>query len=200
MAELWINKLVSAQKTCLVQDNKRKIHFTFSDGTELVEEYDIKSDELLVRKWKKKSTLGGVGKWEIEVGEQPSQFNLEIDGLAESTANPVFVRKDTKTNFQWRIRNLPYPLDNYKVTAKPDQGKVVISTVNKKYYKTFEIPDLARCGLPLEQEPLEIAHANSTLLISYKKPPAFLAVEKKLQQEFKKLKASKDGDVDCAPS
>ena len=44
---------------------------------------------------------------------------------------PVFVRKDTKAAFQWRIRNLPYPIETYNVTCDPEQN-VVIRTTNKK--------------------------------------------------------------------
>ncbi|KAK7010808.1 protein DPCD [Biomphalaria glabrata] len=200
MAEAWIKKLSSSQKTCIVQDNKRKVHFTFSDGAELIEEYDVNTDELLLRKWRKKGTLGNVGKWEIEVGEQSSSLNFEIDGLVESNANPVFIRKDTKSHFQWRIRNLPYPLENYKIVTKPQEGQIVLSTVNKKYFKMFGVPDLTRYGLPLQQDVIEMAHANNTLIISYKKPAAYVEFEKRLLQEIKRLKASKDGDVDCATS
>jgi len=39
-----------------------------------------------------------------------------------------------------------------------------------------------------------------TSYFQYKKPSAILDMEKTLQAEFSKLKASKDGDVDCTPS
>ncbi|GFO46260.1 protein dpcd-like [Plakobranchus ocellatus] len=200
MADLWLAKLQSAQKTCLIQDDRRKIHFTFADGTEMAEEYDVKTADLLVRKWRKKGTLGGVGRWEMEVGEQSLPVNLEAEGLMESNANPIFVRKDTKSHFQWRIRNLPYPINNYKVTAKPEERHIIISTVNKKYYKKFNIPDLDRCHLGIDQSSIEFAHANNTLIVSYKKPQEVLEMERKFLQEMKKMKASKDGDVDCTPS
>ncbi|RUS79427.1 hypothetical protein EGW08_012804 [Elysia chlorotica] len=200
MAELWLGKLQSAQKTCIIQDGRRKIHFTFPDGTEMAEEYDTKTGDLLVRKWRKKGTLGGAGRWEIEIGEQSTPINLEMEGLMESSANPIFVRKDTKTHFQWRVRNLPYPIDNYKVVAKPEERQIIISTLNKKYYKKFNIPDLERCQLGIDQSAIEFAHANNTLIVSYKKPSEVLNMENKFQQEVKKMKASKDGDVDCTPS
>ncbi|XP_005089488.1 protein DPCD isoform X2 [Aplysia californica] len=200
MADNWFQSLRSAQKTCLIQDGRRKIHFTFTDGSELAEEYDFKSDELIVRKWKRKGTLGGHGRWEMEVGEQHAPVNLDVEGLVESNVNPIFVRKDTKSHYQWRIRNLPYPIANYNVTVKQEDRQIVISTVNKKYYKKFGIPDLDRCSLPLEQAAVEVAHANNTLIISYKKPGTVLDFEKKMMMEIKKLKASKDGDVDCTPS
>ncbi|XP_053407479.1 protein DPCD-like isoform X2 [Mercenaria mercenaria] len=168
----WVDLLKKSQKTCMIQD---------------------------VRKWKKKSTLGGAGKWEFEVGEQLAPPMLEAQGLMESNTNPIFVRKDTVLSFQWRIRNLPYPLDVYNVTCDPDQN-IIIKTSNKKYYKKFRIPDMERCNLPLEQSKLSVAHANNTLIVSYKKPSTILEMEKTLQSEFSKLKANKDGDVDCTPS
>lgn len=39
-----------------------------------------------------------------------------------------------------------------------------------------------------------------TIILQYKKPKEILQMEKEIQEEFKKLKASKDGDVDCTPS
>lgn len=45
---------------------------------------------------------------------------------------PVFTRKDTKSSFQWRIRNLPYPKDVFSVSVDPPERCVVIRTSNKK--------------------------------------------------------------------
>lgn len=165
----------------------------------MAEEYDLRTNDLVVRKWKKMSTLGGTGKWEFEVGEQFAPRMLEAEGLMESNTNPIFVRKDTALSFQWRIRNLPYPLETYSVTCDPDQN-IIIKTSNKKYYKKFRIPDMERCNIQLDQSNLTFAHANNTLIVSYKKPAAILEMEKTLHTEFSKLKASKDGDVDCTPS
>jgi protein DPCD len=39
-------------------------------------------------------------------------------------------RKDTRAALQWRIRNLPYPLDTYNVTA--EDKLIVVRTTNKK--------------------------------------------------------------------
>ncbi|XP_076461832.1 protein DPCD-like [Babylonia areolata] len=200
MAAAWIEKLKKAQKTCLIQDGRRKIHFGFDDGVELAEEFDLKTGELLVRKWRKKGTLGGHGSWETEVGDVATMTNLEVDGIKESMANPIFVRKDTKTEFQWRIRNLPYPVSNYSVTVDTEKRQLVLRTENKKYFKRFNIADLDRMLMELNQDQISLAHANNTLIISYKKPQEVLQVERLLQEEFKKLKASKDGDIECNPS
>jgi len=40
-----------------------------------------------VRKWRTKSTLGGTGGWEFEVGEQFAPRNVENEGLMESNVN-----------------------------------------------------------------------------------------------------------------
>ena len=50
---------------------------------------------------------------EFEVGEETRRFDPEQDLMQASSANPIFIRKDTNERFEWRIRNLPYPKDNY---------------------------------------------------------------------------------------
>ncbi|XP_070541053.1 protein DPCD-like [Ptychodera flava] len=196
----WQDALRSARKTALVQDGRKKVHYLFKDGREMTEEYELKTNDLLVRKWKKKSVLGGEGKWEFEIGEPLSQVSLETVSLRESSSNPMLSRKDTKLAFQWRIRNLPYPIDTYDVTVDRENKVIVVRTKNKKYFKKISIPDIDRVNLPLESSALSIAHANNTLIINYKKPQEILDMEKTLIEELKKLKASKDGDVECNPS
>jgi hypothetical protein len=43
---------------------------------------------------------------------------------------PIFLRQDTSDSFQWRVRNMPYPLDTYSVTA--EDVNLVLRTSNKK--------------------------------------------------------------------
>nr|KAF6303701.1 hypothetical protein mMyoMyo1_004076 [Myotis myotis] len=100
---------------------------------------------------------------------------------------PIFMRKDTKTCFQWRIRNLPYPKDVYSVCVDPTERRVVVRTTNKKYYKKFSITDLDRYQLPLDDSLLSFAYANCTLIISYQKPKEVLVAESELQKELKKV-------------
>ncbi|XP_044157822.1 protein DPCD isoform X2 [Bufo gargarizans] len=130
----WLESLRAAKKTCILQDGRRKVHYLFSDGKEMAEEYDQKTHELLVRKWREKSALGAYGQWQIEVGETPSPVvgALQPDFLKENSSNPVFMRKDTRTSFQWRIRNLPYPKEVYSVTVDEKERCCVVRTTNKK--------------------------------------------------------------------
>ncbi|MBN3297190.1 protein DPCD [Amia ocellicauda] len=197
--QCWLDSLKNAKKTALLQDGKRKVHYLFFDGKELAEEYDTKTDALIVRKWRVKNALGAHGPWETEVGETApcTVAALDPELIKENSSNPLFMRKDTKTSFQWRIRNLPYPKDVYTVSVEPTERSCIVRTTNKKYYKKFSIPDLDRCQLPLDSSALSFAHANNTLIISYKKPKEILAMEQELQTELKKIKVTCDGDVDC---
>ncbi|XP_074643041.1 protein DPCD-like isoform X1 [Tubulanus polymorphus] len=225
-AASWLNSLKSAQKTALVQDNRRKIHYTFKDGREMSEEYDVRTNELVIRRWREKTKLGGGSVWLYEVGEQLAPKNLETEGLAESMSNvrtqnqrsnirlqylvfnncsiynlqPILVRRDTKKSLQWRVRNLPYPLITYDVKVDEEEQKIIVRTSNKKYYKKIEVPDLRRLNIPLHQQHISVAHANNTLIITYEKPKELLAFEAEVLEELKKLKTMKDGDVDCKQS
>ncbi|XP_054437702.1 protein DPCD [Pteronotus mesoamericanus] len=195
----WLESLRDAEKTALLQDGRRKVHYLFPDGKEMAEEYDEKTKELLVRKWRVKSTLGALGQWQIEVGEPAlhGAGNPAPELIKESNANPVFMRKDTKVCFQWRIRNLPYPKDVYSVCVDQKERCVVVRTTNKKYYKKFSIPDLDRYQLPLDDSLLSFAYANCTLIISYQKPKEVLVAESELQEMLKKVKMAHSSDGDC---
>ncbi|XP_075865944.1 protein DPCD isoform X2 [Microcebus murinus] len=145
----WLESLRAAEKTALLQD---------------------------VRKWRVKSALGALGQWQLEVGEPapPGAGSLGPELIKESNANPIFMRKDTKMSFQWRIRNLPYPKDIYSVCVDQNERCIIVRTTNKKYYKKFSIPDLDRYQLPLDDSSLSFAHANCTLIIS-KRPQVCVA-------------------------
>mmetsp|Transcript_73938 Transcript_73938/g.228468 ORF Transcript_73938/g.228468 Transcript_73938/m.228468 type:complete len:296 (-) Transcript_73938:85-972(-) len=168
-------------------EGRRKIHTTFHDGTETVEEYDEKTDVLLLRKTRRPTTLGGEGEWVFEVGQAPEPvFDPHADFLRASSSNPLFLRKDTPEHFQWRIRNLPYPADVYSVRIDHDTQEVVVRTSNKKYYKRIRVPDLQGVGLKLKDELLSWKHQHNTLIISYSKPPEVLAHEQKVLQDAEK--------------
>ncbi|XP_046693546.1 protein DPCD [Silurus meridionalis] len=194
--QCWPDLLKAAKKTALISDGKRKVHYLFTDGTEMAEEYDMKTDALLSRRLRSKTRLGGQEAWQVEVGETGPNLT-ETGEIKENSSNPVFMRKDNKTSFQWRVRNIPYPIETYEITVEPHERCCIIRTTNKKYYKKFNLPDLDRCQLPLESSALSFSHANNTLIISYKKPKEILGLEQELMRELKKLKGTNEGDVDC---
>lgn len=185
------------QTTAIVSGGRRKVHTNWEDGSELVEEYDAQTMELLVRKRRGKTVLGREAEWEYLVGDAPTRWDPQQGLLKESTQNPLFSRKDLKDVFQWRVRNLPYTADVFSVTVDEADKKIVIRTSNKKYYKRFNIPEMDALKLPLNPASLTHSFANSTLVVSYAKPAQVLEAEEKEAMENKSLRAKEDGDVDC---
>ncbi|KAH9284650.1 Protein DPCD [Echinococcus granulosus] len=190
----WLNSVKEAKKTILVQDGRTKVHYSFPDGKELVEQYDNVEGIITERKWRMPTMLGGEGSWNYEIGQ-----GTEIDAveLRESNINPLFCRRDTKRAFQWRIRNLPYPISTYLLSIEDANTTIVLRTTNKKYYKRFTIPDLERLGVRLDSSLLSKTHSSNTLVISYMKPEIYLQYEKELKKELAKTKPISGGDVPC---
>ena len=164
--------------TSAISGGRRNIHYLYPDKTELVEELDINTNEVLVRKWKYAREVGE-GTWEYEIGEPKRQFNPENDLLAPSGENPIFIRKDTDNCFEWRIRNLKWPKEVYSLEIDQVKQEIIVRTSNKKYFKRFDIPDMKRLKLPLEESALAWKFQNNTLIISYDKPDKIIELEKK---------------------
>ncbi|EFC35600.1 predicted protein, partial [Naegleria gruberi] len=152
--------------TSVVADGRRKFHTTYENGVEMVEEFDLQTNQLLLRKRRTVSILGE-GTWTIEIGGEVKSFNPIHDLIAPSTVNPIFMRKDTSTLFQWRVRNCFYEPNVYKVNIDHEKQEIVISTTNKKYYKRFSIPDMKESPkTKLNDESLSFKLENNTLIIS----------------------------------
>lgn len=185
--------------TAINSAGRRKLHTTFEDGGEMVEEYDLQTNELLVRKRRSKTVLGAHGPWEYLVGdaEQPSFSGLGGPEIKESSLNPVFSRKDAAHAFQWRVRNLTYPKEVYSVQLDAAERKITIRTSNKKYFKRFSLPEMDALGLALEEEAMSWTYANNTLIITYTKPNAVLLAERSDAEATSKVRAQEEGDVDC---
>ena len=186
--------------TTMSTGGRRKVHYTFPDEGELVEEYDLQTDELMVRKRCTKTVLGAKGDWVYEVGEPPARMTIENDLMQPSNVNPALVRKDRVNAFEWRIRNLPYPKPTYSVTVDGEARQLVVRTTNKKYFKRISIEDLDRMRLPIEEKALSWTHENNTLVIQYRKPAEVLQREQQAKQERLTAPdepAKPDGDVDC---
>jgi hypothetical protein len=160
-----------AKVMSLIVDGRRRVNTSFPDGSEMMEEFDIKTNELLLRKTRRKTTLGGEGEWVIEVGSvalTSKPFDPSKDAIALSSSAPIFCRLDTKDSFQWRIRNLPFAAEVFAVTVEGPE--IVVRTSNKKYFKRIDVPDMRRLSLSLESSQLSWKLQHNTLVISYKKP------------------------------
>lgn len=87
---------------------------------------------MIERKIRKPGILTGERKWEYEIGESQAMRSIQNEEIMVSFMQPVFMRQDTKDSFQWRIRNLPYPLDIYDCTVNENQREIILRTSNKK--------------------------------------------------------------------
>ena len=175
-------------RTYLISGDFIKFHTVFKDGTEIVEEYSLYSEEIESRRVKKVS-MTGKENWTTEIGEEIRRNNNE-DFLIKvnNDNNPIFIRKDTKENFEYRIRNLKGDADNFLVDIDKDKDEIVIRTKNKKYYKRFNIPDLKRLNLNLNENNLKVNFSNNVLVITYKKPIEILNNEKEIIDEIRKIR------------
>jgi len=189
--------------TTMHSNGRKKCHYTFPDESEMVEEFDMQTDVLKVRKRRTKTVLGALGEWVYEVGEAPARVTIENDTLRANSSQPQFSRNDRPHAFEWRVRNLTYPKSTYSVQVEEEARQIVVRTSNKKYFKRITVDDMERAKLPLDPAALSWTHENSTLIILYKKPPAILQLEKEGKlaranaKEEKGKAAGPDGDVDC---
>ncbi|XP_011687664.1 PREDICTED: protein DPCD [Wasmannia auropunctata] len=198
-SDSWLKIIQNARKTAVIEDGHRKVHFLLEDGKEMVEEYNTDTNVVVRRAWKEKNGFGMNVGWAVEVGEpERKQKDIEIYGIEESSNAPIITRRITKTSLEWRIRNLPYPENVYSVTAEQD-GTMTVRTSNKKYFKNIKIPDLERIGLKSEQQRISFRHQYNTLIITYKKPPQLIDVEKKVLAAVLQLKTDSK-DVQCPTS
>ena len=194
--------------TALVTRGRLRVKTAYDEGVckcEKVEEYDVRTDELLLRKWRQNKGLAGMGKFIIEIGEEAgastvndvsvTDNNKELLFRPNNNRNPVFMPQDTKMAWRWRIRNLPYPKDVYQITVDNDKQQIILRTTNKKYYKRFDIPALKRSEMPLDRSDLSFSHEGTTLLILYAKPRKILYQEEQARQARKRAPKS-DGEID----
>ena len=175
-------------RTYLINGDYIKFHTVFKDGSAIVEEYGIYSEELESRRVKK---IGMTGKeqWTTEIGEEIKPRSNDEFLIRENDNNPLFIRKDTQKEFQWRIRNLKGDADNFMVECDKDKQQIVIRTKNKKYYKRFNIPDLERLNIKLEENLMKVNFVNNTLIISYTKPKEALEAESEILNEIRRIRA-----------
>ena len=134
----------------IVIAGKRKLHYTYPDGSEMIEEYDASTNELQLRKIKHKREFGA-SDWVIEVGFEEEKFDPDTTTLALSSSNPIFLRKDSPSRFEWRIRNLKWPKDVYQLSIDHDKQQIVLRTTNKKYFKRINIPEMNSLELKLDE-------------------------------------------------
>lgn len=204
--ENWLNYLKSAEKNSMISGNMRKVFYKFPDGHQMAEEYSMDTGVVQKRAWRKCKQLMGEPEWEVELGEDPRKLGAsgEKDDIRNedgsftvkiSNTEPILSKRITKKNIEWRIRNLPYPIDVYEVKADVDKRAIVVRTTNKKYYKVIAVPDLDRCGALPVQGNISIHHQYNTLIITYRKPDILCEMEAQVLLLLKDVETETDMEV-----
>ncbi|XP_019529215.3 protein DPCD [Aedes albopictus] len=195
----WLAKIRSADKSSAIQGTVRKVHYTFQDGTEMAEEYSTETGCVLRRAWKVRSDLLRKDDWEIELGEPiPKALkNGDEFALQEAATEPLLSKRVTRNCIEWRIRNLPYPLSTYTITCEGDARTITVRTSNKKYFKKIVVPEFQRCNFPPKVEDLMVKHQYNTLIISYKKPPILVEMEKATLTELQSVETVEYDNIQC---
>eukprot|EP00467_Chlorarachnion_reptans_P016672 CAMPEP_0114519642 /NCGR_PEP_ID=MMETSP0109-20121206/19125_1 /TAXON_ID=29199 /ORGANISM="Chlorarachnion reptans, Strain CCCM449" /LENGTH=188 /DNA_ID=CAMNT_0001700421 /DNA_START=179 /DNA_END=745 /DNA_ORIENTATION=- len=180
---------------------RRKKHTSWPDGSEMIEEYDIASARLVLRKIRSKSKLGKLSDWKVLLGEaEVKNFDPGRDLIASSNKNPQFIQQDTRTHFQWRIRNIPYDRSVYQLSIDHNRQQIVLRTTNKKYFKRIDVPSMKALGIKLSDKPLSYTHSNETLILQYKKPQKVIEAEidnSKSEVASTGDKPTKEGSSEC---
>lgn len=208
-SENWLKYLASAEKNSMISGKFRKVFYKFPDGREMAEEYSMDTGVVQKRAWRKCKQLMGEPVWEVELGEDPRQLGSgpdkdDIRGedgsfiVNISNTEPILTKRITKKNIEWRIRNLPYPIDVYQVQVDVEKRCIVVKTTNKKYYKVIALPDLDRCGALPSQDNLSIHHQYNTLILTYKKPDALCDMEAQVLLLLKDVETETDMEELCS--
>lgn len=87
----WLNNIKNAEKTSVIKANLRKIHYKFSNGNEMAEEYSMDTGIVLRRAWKMASTLRGESEWTIELGDIVRPLNNNDNFLVKESLTEVIL-------------------------------------------------------------------------------------------------------------
>lgn len=172
----WLQQLETAEKTSLITRDVRKIHYKFTDGREMAEEYNLTTGVVARRAWRNAQNLtkGPSADWTLELGDTVRELNPSAEQflVKESLTEPLLSKRVTRVNLEWRIRNLPYPLQTYDVGpfGVDEIGErryaIVVRTTNKKYYKVIPVVELQRCETVPKAADITLQHQSNTLIIT----------------------------------
>lgn len=90
----WLNQIKNAEKSSIITGRNRKVHYKFSDGQEMAEEYNMDTGVLQRRAWKREKTLGGEPDWEIELGDKVRSLNGEDKLIVQEAVTEVRLLTD----------------------------------------------------------------------------------------------------------
>ena len=179
--------------TAYKTDSYKTIVYEEKNGIQRVDICEIDTGKLLATKQRERRTSGSYGPWEWVYGS-PIEQKQEVETIEMSSKNPIFFRQDTEKEWQWRVRQIPYPANFYNVTVDEEKNQIVIRTTNKKYFKRINAPE----GEKFVPSQLTWQWAYSALQIAHKKPDRVKIEEANREKWRKGLPlANEDPESDC---
>ena len=175
---------VGGYKQIMYVDNKT--------GNDVMEICELDTGILVARRERSKTIYGAQNQWEVTYGQVPNE-KKDVETIELSDKNPVFFRQDTPTQWAWRVRQIPYPPENYEVTVDEAKNQIVIRTKNKKYFKRIDAPN----GEKMVPSEVNWNWNFNTLVVTHNKPPRVIAQDKDWQQWRVKLPCREDNEPDC---
>lgn len=85
----WLSQLKKAKKSCIVDGKLKRVHFDFGDGREMVEEYNLDTNVVTRRAWRRNKELKGEDQWEVEIGDPEPVYNKEETLVIRENPNQV---------------------------------------------------------------------------------------------------------------
>ncbi|KAH0795959.1 protein dpcd [Histomonas meleagridis] len=159
------------------------------DGVEIHEICMKNTGELIARRERSRTIYGADQNWVWTYGQPPNE-KKEVETFELSSKNPIFFRQDTPTQWSWRVRQIPYPADNYEVTVDEAKNQIVIRTKNHKYFKRIDAPN----GEKMKASDVNWNWAFNTLVITHEKPPRVIAQDKEDMRWRLSIPCQKDTD------
>ena len=179
--------------------------------------------KLISRKWKTPTGLNNNpfatcdNSWEYEIGEVTKHNTTDNNNTYTSASAQAGSRQNqlmtlnskcptwhmdaTKDLLLFKVRNCPWPLENYEAVIDDNTQEIILRTKNKKFFKRFKIPALSRLNERPCKTLISLSHANDELVLSYIKPKLLLNIENKEKKELEKAISGLDkDDVECKQS
>ena len=121
----------------LITNGRRRLVYVYEDGKEMVEEYDIKTHDIITRKIKKPTPFKE-GKWEYEIGDGlekkeeellivKSSNTVPLESLSQSLCVRTLLRP---SNGECAISRTPLTTTSSKWTPRSKKWSSVLSTRN----------------------------------------------------------------------
>lgn len=99
--EPWLNYIKNAEKSSFITGKIRKVHYKFSDGAEMLEEYNMDTGVLMRRGWKKKNDVLCMQPAGEDMNKTFFNWDIELGEVISTKQSDDFVVKESSTTVKY---------------------------------------------------------------------------------------------------